>query len=80
MSEELELTQAQIERNNIIDNAVQDCICILAEEEIEWDMDIIGDVTEAIKEVLAQHGLRVRQPAIATDELGNQRYVEYEEE
>lgn len=45
---ELELTGEMLKRNDTIDNAVQDCICTLAEKEIDWNMEIIEDVTDAI--------------------------------
>ena len=74
---ELELTQEMIERNDEIDNAVYDLIVSLSEkngEELEWSMEIIGAVTDAIKETLAGFNIQVRHPAIVTNEDGTQEY------
>lgn len=77
-SKDLELTEEMIKRNDEIDHAVWNCICILTEKEPDWNMEIIGRVTDAIKDILAEYGLKVRHPAIEIDEGGNQRYVEYD--
>ena len=76
---ELELTDKQLERNDDIDNAVFDCICTLTEQpELEWDMQIIGEVTDSIKLILKTFGLKVRHPGIVTEDDGTQRYEEWE--
>jgi hypothetical protein len=73
----LELTDEMIERNDEIDNAVFECIKILAEyDNMEWDMAIIGEVTDAIKDVLNSFGIKVRHPAVATEPDGTQYYVD----
>lgn len=78
--QELELTDEMIERNDEIDNAVYECICILAEKELDWNMGIIGNVTDAIKAELAKHGIKVRHPGVVTDKDGSQHYDdEYDE-
>ena len=75
--QELELTQEMIERNDEIDNAVYDLILILTEnDDFAWDMEIIGEVTDAIKESLAKFKLEVRHPCIITREDGTQCYGE----
>ena len=76
--DELELTTEMVQRNDEIDNAVFSCITTLTEQKLEWNMEIIGRVTDAIKDILAEYGLKVRHPAIEIDEGGNQRYVEYD--
>lgn len=71
--EELELDDEHIARNDDVDNAVYDCICSLTEQELEWDMEIIHEVTEAIKEALLKtRGLQVRHYSVDTDKDGNQ--------
>lgn len=74
---ELEPTDEMISRNDEIDNAVYNCICTLIEREIEWDMYIIAEVTEAIKVELKERGYKVRHPGITEDENGNQVYDDY---
>jgi len=74
---DLELTSEMLERNDIIDNAVYDLILTLAEksrDELDWSMEIIGEVTDAVKEVLSRFKLRVRHPGIVTYEDGSQAY------
>jgi len=79
---ELELTDEQLERNDEIDNAVYNCILVLAEQsdtELPWDMGMVAEVTDAIKEALWLYGnIKVRHPGIVTDEDGNQSYQEYD--
>jgi hypothetical protein len=75
--EELELTDEMIERNDVIDNAVYACILELAEkdeDELPWSMEIIGDVTDAIKASLLMHKIKVRHPGVVTEANGSQHY------
>jgi len=77
--ESLELTNEMVERNDVIDNAVYDCILALAEKdetELPWDMEIIGDVTSAIKSALAKFNIHVSHPAVVTEEDDNQHYAD----
>ena len=79
--EELELTAEQESRNDEIDNAVYQCVLVLAEQsetDLPWDMAMIGEVTDAIKAVLWQYAIKVRHPGIVTDDDGNQSYEEYD--
>lgn len=79
--EDLELTDEMIERNDEIDNAVYQCILALTEkteDELDWNMQIIGEVTDAIKDVLwHDFKLKVRHPAVVTDG-DEQYYSEYD--
>lgn len=74
----LELNDEQLDRNDDIDNAVHGCLCTLAEKNLEWNMEIIAKATEQLKDVLLQYGIKVRHPAIATNEDGTEEYVEYD--
>jgi len=82
--EELELTDEMSERNDEIDNAVYDLILTLAEkepDELEWDMAIIGNATDILKEFLWNNfQIRVRHPGVVTNEDGTQYYAEYDYE
>lgn len=78
VSDELELSDEHLERNDTIDNAVFDCIKILAEKEVEWDMSLIGEATDSLKEVMLEHGIVVRHPGIVTEDDGSQHIEEYE--
>jgi hypothetical protein len=79
-NKELELTDEMISRNDEIDNAVYKCICILAEKELPWDMELIADCTDTIKEAMYKHKLTFRHPGVITDDDGSQRYSEYDDE
>lgn len=46
-------TPAQIERQDYVDNQIFALIQELAPIEIEWDMEIIGEVRDHIEEYLA---------------------------
>jgi len=78
-TDELELTDEMLARNDDIDNAVHKCICTLVEKEIDWDMEIIGDVTEAIKTVLHNgYGIKVYHPSVIIEKDGTQHYGKYD--
>jgi hypothetical protein len=74
---DLELNDEQLERNDIIDNTVFECIETLAEKELDWDMQLIGETTDAIKEVMTDFGIRVRHPGISERDDGTQYIDEY---
>lgn len=79
-SKSLELTNEMIQRNDDIDNAVYRCILTLSEKdslELSWNMEIIGAVTEAIKEELRQFDISVRHPGVVTTPRGDQYYEDY---
>ena len=81
MKKELELTDAMVERNDEIDNAVFDCVKTLSEQpDMDWNMAIIGDVTDSMKAALKRHSIKVRHPGVVTNDDGSQFYAEYDEE
>lgn len=73
---ELELTDEMLQRLDEMYNAVYECICTFAEKEIPWDMEIIGNATEAIISELKNHSIKVRYPGVVTNEDGQQHYEE----
>ena len=83
-NEELELTGEMVERNDDIDNGVYQTILMLTEktdDEVPWNMEMIAEITDAIKDVLwNRFKLKVRHPAIVTNEDGSQEYSEYDYE
>ena len=78
---ELELTDEMVERNDEIDNGVYETILILTEkssDELPWDIEMIGAVTDAIKDLLwRRFKLAVRHPAVVTNNDSSQEYNEY---
>jgi hypothetical protein len=80
--EELELTNEMNERNDEIDNETYDYILMLTEkteEELEWDIDKILSVVDAVKDVLWRRWkLKVRHPGVVTNDDGTQFIAEYD--
>jgi hypothetical protein len=74
MKKELELTDDMLQRNDEIDNAAHAFACTLAEKELEWDMSIIGEVTDSVKLTLNNYGIVVRHPGITFENDGTQRF------
>jgi hypothetical protein len=72
----MELNDEQVKRNDEIDNAVHQCLCVLTEKELEWDQELIGCTLAAIKTYLIRKGIHIRHPGIVTNEDGTQEYVE----
>jgi len=74
--DDLELTSDMLTRIDEIDNTVHQCICVLAEKEIDWNMEIIGEVADSIQNVLQRHGIKMRWPSIVDKADGTQHYSE----
>lgn len=74
-----EMTQPQINQLDDIDNATHElCKIMLGNANLNWDMNIIGDVTDAVAEVLVKKGLKVYFPAMVEDpKTGETRIVDY---
>ncbi len=53
------LTPAQIKRQNYVDNRIMELIIALAPPEkqydIDWSIDVIGIVRDAVQEVIVEH-------------------------
>ncbi len=76
--EELELDNEQEARNDEIYGTVFELCKVMAENpELEWDMGFIGEIADCAASILARHGIRVRFPAVVTNEDGSQYIEEY---
>jgi hypothetical protein len=51
------LTKGQLARQDEVDNAIAALINDLVGKEVEWDMEIIGDVREVIQDHLVAKGI-----------------------
>lgn len=53
------LTEAQIERQDVVDGAIWGLIRALCPREIKipWDIEEISEVREVIQEILSEHGI-----------------------
>ena len=74
--EEIELSNADIERIDEIHNAVYDLCRVLAENEIEWDMSYIGEIADFAAEMLTSEGIKVRYPAIVYNDEGDPDHID----
>ena len=54
----MELTEQQIERQDFVDNAVFNLIneLVPSEKEMEWDIEAIGEIRDAIQSQLVTRG------------------------
>lgn len=59
----MELTDRQIARQDLVDNAIYDLIneLIPSNKEMDWDIEAIGDVRDAIQSQLVERGLCTEQ-------------------
>lgn len=75
---EVELNDAQLERIDLMYNSVYDTCNVFAEKEIDWDMEVIGEITDFIINTLyTKQGINTRYPGVVTHENGTQTIEEY---
>ena len=79
--EELELSDEQIARNDEIYNAAFDFCKVMAENEnLEWNMEILGQLADFAAELLTSHGSKVRFPSVVTEPDGSQHIEDFYDE
>lgn len=75
-NEDIELSDAQVERNDEVYNAVLDMCRLLAEDwNLEWDMAILGPIADYAASVLVKHGIPVWFPSVV-EEPDGRKYIE----
>lgn len=59
----MELTEQQIDRQDYVDNAIFDLIkeLIPSDKEMEWNIEVIGEVRNAIQSQLVDRGFCTEQ-------------------
>lgn len=59
----MELTSQQIERQDFVDNAIYELINLVVptNQEISWDIEVIGDVRDVIQQKLVERGICTEQ-------------------
>lgn len=59
----MELTDEQIERQDFVDNAIYNLIneLIPSDNEMDWDIEVIGDIRDTIQSHLVEKGLCLEQ-------------------
>ena len=76
--EELELSDEQTARNDEVYNAAYDFCKIMAEDEnLEWNMEILGQLADFAAELLTGHGSKVRYPSVVTEPDGSQHIEDF---
>ena len=77
-AEDLELSDEQSARNDEIYNATYEFCKVMAEDEnLEWNMEILGQLADHAAELLTSHGSRVRYPSVVTEPDGSQHIEEF---
>lgn len=77
-AEDLELSDEQTVRNDEIYNAAFDFCKVMAEDEnLEWNMEILGQLADYAAELLTTHGSRVRYPSVVTEPDGSQHIEDF---
>ena len=80
-SMELELSDEQVARNDEIYNAAFEFCKVLAEDKnLEWNMEILGQLADYAAELLTTHGSKVRFPSVVTEPDGSQHIEEFYDE
>ena len=78
MVEELELSDEQTARNDEIYGAAYEFCKVMAEDEnLEWNMEILGQLADFAADLLTGHGSKVRYPAVVTEPDGSQHIEEF---
>lgn len=59
----MELTDQQISRQDFVDNVIHDLIneLIPSDKEMEWDIEVIGEVRDVIQAMLVGRGICTEQ-------------------
>ncbi len=77
-TEDLELSDEQIVRNDEIYNAAYDFCKVMAENEnLEWNMEILGQLADFAADLLIEHGSKVRYPSVVTEPDGSQHIEDF---
>ncbi len=77
-AEELELTDAQADRNDeIYEAAFEFCKVLTEDPDLEWDMAFLGEVADLATGIMTKQGHKVRFPSVVTEVDGTQYIEEY---
>jgi len=76
--EELELSDAQADRNDeIYEAAFAFCKVLTENPDLEWDMAFLGEIADLAAGIMTEQGHKVRFPSVVTEEDGTQHIDEY---
>ena len=75
---DVELSDEQTARNDEIYGAAYEFCKVMAEDaNLEWNMEILGQLADFAADLLTGHGSRVRYPAVVTEPDGSQHIEEF---
>lgn len=78
IAEELELSDEQTARNDEVYGAAYEFCKVMAEDaNLEWNMEILGQLADFAADLLTGHGSKVRFPSVVTDPDGRQHIEEF---
>lgn len=76
--EELELSDAQADRNDeIYEAAFEFCKVLTENPDLEWDMAFLGEIADLAAGIMTEQGHKVRFPSVVTEKDGTQHIDEY---
>ena len=77
-AEELELTDAQADRNDeIYEAAFEFCKVLTENPDLEWNMAFLGEIADLAASIMTRQGHKVRFPGVVTEQDGTQYIEEY---
>ena len=77
-AEELELTDAQADRNDeIYEAAFEFCKVLTENSDLEWNMAFLGEIADLAASIMTRQGHKVRFPSVVTEQDGTQYIEEY---
>ena len=77
-AEELELTDAQADRNDeVYEAAFEFCKVLTENPDLEGDMAFLGEIADLAAGIMVRQGHKVRFPSVVTEEDGTQYIEEY---
>ena len=75
---DLELSDEQTARNDEIYGAAYEFCKVIAEDEnLDWNMEILGQLADFAADLLTSHGSKVKYPAVVTEPDGSQHIEEF---
>ena len=72
----MEFTNGQLARIDEIDNAAFEFCKVLTEkEDLEWNMEFIGEIAEMACDILVKKGFKIRFPAHVESRFDGMEYI-----
>lgn len=80
MMDNVNFTDAQLERIDSVQNAAYEFCKVLTENDnLEWNMEYIGKIADVASDILVECGFKVRYPAHVMTVDGNEYITDWHE-